>query len=265
MDIPEASFMILHVFFLNLCGKLASRFSHCLCNVKKFPLEKPKQGASENLRISVVIFKRRLQKILSLGIELCDIVMRLCYFLIMQSLQCWEWQRLLLKNDCLLACLHLHCRHVIPCSRAASHDEQNLCMCIGIIHLNLNWSSYECERRLKPLCLHNFSVLVYTESKLKRKMRGEGRKGKKRERKRKRKKKGVQSAHNHVIYRQGRILVVIWTVDLQHRKSPYWTQWSQVRCCLGLCERDETAELQDLRGAVLALHKATVPGKETVK
>lgn len=162
----------------------------------------------------------------------------------MQSLQCWgRMAKAVAEKWLLLACLHLHRRHVIPCSRAVSH-EQNICMCICIIHLNLNRSSYECERRLKPLCLHNFWVLVDTESKLKRKTRAEGRRGeKKRKKKKERGKKGVESAHNHVIYRQGKIQVVIWTVDLQYRKSPYWAQWSQVRCCLGLCERDENSRI----------------------
>ena len=208
--------------------------------------------------LQALIFKRKLQKILSLTVELCDIVIHPCCFLIIQSLQCWgRMAKAGAEKWLLLACLHLHCGHVIPCSRAVSHDEQNICMCICIIHLNLNWSSYDCKRRLKPLCLHNFWVVVYTKSKLKRKTRGEerggeGKRGEKRDRKRKRKrkKKEVEPAHNHVVYRQGKIQIVIWTVDLQHRRSPYWAQWSQVRCCLGLCELDETAELHGLRGTV---------------
>jgi len=81
--------MIFGVFFLNLCGKLASQFSKLSLqcqDLQAFALEKPKQRFSGNLWISVSGVKKRPQ---NKSQNYRMLLIHLGYFFILQPPQCW--------------------------------------------------------------------------------------------------------------------------------------------------------------------------------
>lgn len=222
----KVPFIIFGVFFLNLCGKLALHFSNLSLQcegLKAFPLEKSKQGFSGNIWISASGVKRRPQNIVTLVIKLQDAVIHLGYFFILQSLQRWGRMAKAGTETHTATSLFVHVLHT---NNSMLQGCQSWWAKIHTHTKNLNLNSRECERRIKPLPLHNFWAHVYTRN-------GQNRKGNK-----------VESAHNLVMgftdeekfpysHLSSWPRMQKWPRPVC-RNSPFWALQSQVRECWGL-------------------------------